>query len=143
MDKHFKSIVVPVDGSEASCRAAAFAAELAQLADVEVCLLHVFSPLPSEVLGMVGLDRAQVEAIGRESGGEAFKQARRSMENPVSVVEHVVWGDPREDILVEADKRDALIVMGRRGLGKVPGLLLGSVSTAVLQTAKRPVTLVN
>ena len=52
----------------------------------------------------------------------------------------VVGGDPSEAIVDFARARDAdLIVIGSRGLGRVAGAILGSVSSAVVRHADRPV----
>jgi nucleotide-binding universal stress UspA family protein len=46
-------------------------------------------------------------------------------------------------VLVAADDEDVdLIVLGSRGLGGYPELLLGSTSTQVAQHSSRPVTIV-
>ena len=48
-------------------------------------------------------------------------------------------GDPASVIVNMARTRNAdLIVLGRRGLGTLTGLLLGSVSHKVIQLANRP-----
>ena len=144
MNSHFKSIIVPVDGSDGASRAAAFAADLAANCDCPLQLLHVYSPEPGEVLGMAGLDREKIQQIGRESAATAFANAREQISaEGVEIEEKVVWGEPREEILAAAEANHAMVVMGRRGLGRMKGLLLGSVSAAVLHASKRPVTLVN
>lgn len=52
----------------------------------------------------------------------------------------VLEGDPAEAILDFAQARDAdLIVIGSRGLGRVTGALLGSVSREIVQRSDRPV----
>lgn len=52
----------------------------------------------------------------------------------------VLEGDPAEAILDFAQARDAdFIVVGSRGLGRVAGALLGSVSKEIVQRADRPV----
>ncbi len=61
----------------------------------------------------------------------------------LTIEEKRVWGEPREEIVAAAEATDALIVMGRRGLGKMQKLILGSVSDAVIRTAHRPVTVVS
>ncbi|TVQ33789.1 MAG: universal stress protein [Wenzhouxiangella sp.] len=144
MNEHFKSILVPVDGSAGSSRAAAYAADLARAVDCPVTLLFVYHPDPNRVMGMVGLTRERIEEISKEAGAKIFASAREAMgEGSFEIEERVIWGEPREEILAEADKREALIVMGRRGLGQMKELMVGSVSAGVLHTSKRPVTIVN
>lgn len=144
MISHFKLILVPVDGSDSAGRAAAFAAALAKAVSCPVRLLHVYSPTGSEIVGMAQLSKERVQEISRQSGAAAFKKARQAMmAKDVEIEEAVTWGEPRLEIVAAADSADALIVMGRRGLGKVQGLVLGSVSDAVLRMAARPVTLVS
>jgi nucleotide-binding universal stress UspA family protein len=144
MISHFKLILVPVDGSDSAGRAAAFAADLAQAASCPVRLLHVYSPTGNEIVGMAQLSKERIQEISRQSGTAAFKKAREAITaEDVEIDEVVTWGEPRLEIVAAADSADALIVMGRRGLGKVQGLLLGSVSDAVLRIAKSPVTLVS
>ena len=54
----------------------------------------------------------------------------------------VLEGEPVESILGFADSRDAdLIVVGSRGLGRVAGTVLGSVSKEIIRRAERPVML--
>jgi nucleotide-binding universal stress UspA family protein len=54
----------------------------------------------------------------------------------------VVRGDPAESIIQTAESEKAdLIVMGRRGRGKLQGLLMGSVSERVARHAQVPVLL--
>ncbi len=144
MISHYKLIIVPVDGSEGSGRAAAFGADLAKATDCAVQLLHVFAPSGNEIVGMAQLPKERIEEISRQSGAAAFAKAREAMKaKGITVEEKVVWGEPREEIVAAAESGDALIVIGRRGLGKVKELLIGSVSDAVLRTAKRPVVVVS
>jgi nucleotide-binding universal stress UspA family protein len=145
MVSHYNLIIVPVDGSEGAGRAAAFAAELARATGSGLQLLHVFSPTSNELMGMVHLPREQIDSYSSELAADAFAKARAAMGSvdDLTVEEKSVWGEPREEIVAAADAADGLIVMGRRGLGKMQQLILGSVSDAVLRTAHRPVTVVS
>src|SRR3546814_1453414 len=60
----------------------------------------------------------------------------------VAYTSDIAIGDPADSIVTYAEQRGCDgIVMGTRGLGRVGGLLLGSVATKVLQLTKLPVTL--
>lgn len=144
MNEHFKRILVPVDGSEGASRAAAYAADLAMAFSCPMTLLYVYHPDPNRVMGMVGLPRERIEEISKEAGALAFSQARASMgARSVEVDEKVIWGEPREEIIALAEQTESMIVMGRRGLGKMKQLMVGSVSAGVVHASKRPVTIVN
>jgi nucleotide-binding universal stress UspA family protein len=53
------------------------------------------------------------------------------------VAAHEGWGDPAETIIETARRENAdAIVMGRRGRGRLAGLLLGSVSQKVASLAR-------
>ena len=144
MIAHYKLIIVPVDGSPGSARAAAFAGDLAAATGSSVQLLHVFAPSGNEIVGMAQLSKERIQEISQQSGAAAFGKAREAITaKGVKVEEVTVWGEPREEIVAAAAGADALIVIGRRGLGKVKELLLGSVSDAVLRTAKCPVVVVS
>ncbi len=144
MNNHFKRILVPVDGSDGAGRAAAYAADLASACNCPITLLYVYHPDPNRVMGMVGLSRERIEEISQQAGAEAFAKARKGMAAVgVAIEEKVIWGEPREEILALADASDAMIVMGRRGLGQMKQLMVGSVSAGVVHASKRPVTIVN
>jgi nucleotide-binding universal stress UspA family protein len=145
MISHYNLIIVPVDGSEGSSRAALFGADLARSTNSPLQLLHVYSPTGSGFVGMAHLPRDEIDTIIHESATNAFVKAREAMGDVegLTIEEKSIWGEPREEIVAAAEASDALIVMGRRGMGKMRQLILGSVSDAVLRTAHRPVTVVS
>ncbi|NCA69945.1 MAG: universal stress protein [Sphingobacteriia bacterium] len=144
MISHYKLIIVPVDGSDSASRAAAFAADLARATESPIQLLYIYSPSAREVMGMAHLPKDQIESISHESAAMAFTKARMAMDlEGLSVEEKSVWGEPREEIVAAAESSDAIIVMGRRGLGQMQKLVMGSVSDAVLSAAHRPVVVVS
>lgn len=107
-------------------------------------LLHVYEPKSLELVGMAQLSKEQIQEISRQSAAAAFSKAREAIgDRELEVEETVVWGDPRLEIIKAAKADKALIVIGRRGLGKLQELWLGSVSDAVVRNAGRPVTLVS
>ena len=58
------------------------------------------------------------------------------------VVEHRVVHGPTRETLIEASRSAQLMVVGARGRGGFTGLLLGSVSQALLHHAQCPVAVV-
>ena len=65
---------------------------------------------------------------------QAVEQAKKQGCNPAECV--IANGNPADEILQQAEKSKAdLIVTGRRGLGGLASLVLGSVSHKVSQNA--------
>jgi len=83
-----------------------------------------------------GEGHALMETVAREAVEQAAARAHaRGVAAPETAIE---YGDPTETIMEAAEKHDAdLIVTGRRGLGGITGLMLGSVSSKVSQLSHR------
>ncbi|MBY4892680.1 hypothetical protein A8B78_10225 [Jannaschia sp. EhC01] len=135
----FKSILVAIDGSEASQHALATACNLAKAFDSELHLVH--SPQVETTAVAVGysvvdvpVTPAQIAEAGKTVMEEAVAMATKLGVTPTE--ETIGSGEPADDILQSATLHDVdLIVMGRRGLGSVASLFLGSVSQKVSRSA--------
>uniref|UniRef100_UPI003F9CCC0A universal stress protein n=1 Tax=Mycobacterium sp. TaxID=1785 RepID=UPI003F9CCC0A len=57
-------------------------------------------------------------------------------------VQRLLYCDKPSQWLVKESERAQLVVVGSRGRGGFPGMQLGSVSSAVVQSAKVPVIVV-
>ncbi len=144
----FRKVLVPVDGSPSSLKAARAAAEIARRFDSQVTLVHV-QHLPATVVaasgaaGMAGLDSAAVEAL-EEAGREVLRVARECLGLPDErVKQERLSGHPAEVVCRLAEKAGYdLIVIGSRGLSKVGAFLLGSVSDKVSHHVHCPVLIV-
>ena len=139
----FNNILVPVDGSDHALHAINVACDLAQKYGATLRLVHAYPPLFTDAM----MSEADIEAIIalRIQAGEAILQ--RAMEHASACVSDITTelrqAPDAEAILEEAEAHNCdLIVMGTRGLGRLAGLLLGSVSHKVVQHAKCPVLLV-
>jgi nucleotide-binding universal stress UspA family protein len=125
-------VAVGVDGSAASAAAVEFAADEAALrgaALVAVCAL-------ADSAGSLG---------GAGRLGEDFDQAIARCEKGhpgVAVHRQIVDGSARDALLAVARSAQMLVV-GSRGRGGVPEMLLGSVSQAMLHHAPCPVSVVH
>lgn len=155
----YTQIVVPVDGSDSAERAAAFAASLAHSCNGRLTLLFVIPDSATPVAAMRGQPgdaptiqppEREVEVAAALAAQDVFKTARAAMAAAhrtrhaacAPVEEAILHGDPAESILAYVNERpDAMIVMGSRGLSRLRGLLLGSVSEKVVRQAPCPVTI--
>ncbi len=138
-----KKILVPIDGSETSFKTAKQALVLAEKESASVMLLHV-SQIPSFPKYLKSLDKYQKEV--RDRAEKWFSRIRNFPESSgvdmktkvvtaaTSVVGTIVEVADREDI--------DLIVMGPRGVSKFSKLLLGSVTSGVVNTARCSVLVV-
>ncbi len=138
---NIKTIILPVDDSGYSRKAAEHAAEYALAANAEVVLLHCRRSVPSEV----GEPNAQMML-------EHYMKAAQSVLEPhekflkgkgVAVRTEIVGGKPGPVItdVAKAEKAD-LIIMGSKGKSDLEGLILGSVTHTVLHTASCPVLVI-
>lgn len=134
------NILIATDGSESAEGAVRAGAEIAKVMGSKAVLLYV---RPS--IGLLG------EPYYQEKLSEQMTHARAALERANEVVasqnieaeEEILEGDAAERIVELARARDsAMIVVGTRGLGAVAGALLGSVSSAVVHRADRPVLVV-
>ncbi|WP_373047824.1 universal stress protein [Vulgatibacter sp.] len=139
-------ILVAVDGSEGSRRAAGFARELAGATGARITLLHVLEPIP-----MVNVGFAEFYGVAhRQPTDEEMAKLREAIREqaegfPRDRVEVIIeYGNPADTIVAQAAERNAdLIVMGARGMGPVGRFFVGSVSDRVVHHAGRSVTVVH
>ncbi|MBN1277507.1 MAG: universal stress protein [Deltaproteobacteria bacterium] len=136
-----KKILVPVDGSEHSMRAALYAMELARVVGADALILYCHKPFPV-VLGEPYFQRSIDELMEKSNVLlDPFRDIFR--ESGVSFADRILAGSPYEIIpeVAEIEHFD-MIVMGSRGCTDLEGLFLGSVTHRVLHTAKCPVLVV-
>ena len=135
-----RTIVVGVDGSAASVEALRRAQSLAeQLSATVIALASWDVPPVYDGYVAMGIDDFDVRAgeILQESMVKAF-----GAEPPANVEARLVQGHPRHT-LIEASRDADMLVVGRRGHGGFGGLLLGSVSSALVAHAHCPVLVVH
>ena len=132
------SILVATDASPPSNRAVTFSADLASKYGAMLSIVHVVRDmqLPSELRKMAEVEKLAGERqdvlafVGRKILDDAEARAVKKGAKKIKLI--LGKGDPANEILKQAKKSDCdLIVLGTRGLGKVQGMLLGSVSRKV------------
>lgn len=133
-------VVVGVDGSPASRAALAMGFAEAGLHGASVHAVTAWAaPPPGDLPPLVD------EAGMRDAAEKRLAQLMiplRELHPGVDVRISVVTGPPR-DVLLDAAGGARLLVVGSRGLGGFRGLLMGSVSHALVQHAPCPVAVVH
>ena len=143
----YNNILVPVDGSQYSIRAAVRAVDIAEKYQGKLTLLHVINPSQLTGLGPSQdpppITEQMVSSLNA-AGHAMIKEALDAVgDTTVEIAAEVLWGAPERVILTHvAEKKFDLIVMGSRGLGAISGLFLGSVSDRVLHRSPCPVLIV-
>ncbi|RLB19611.1 MAG: universal stress protein [Deltaproteobacteria bacterium] len=136
-----KKIMVAVDGSDHSMRAAAYASDFAVLGSAEILLVYCRKRL-SSILGEPYLQQAVAEVMEKSNLIlEPFREMFREKGVPFS--DRILEGSPGNMIAEAARIENCdMIIMGSRGRSDFEGLLLGSVTHRVLQAAECPVLVV-
>ena len=140
-----RSILLATDGSAGADRAAEVAATLAKGLGGSLLILTVGGSLSAdqvkELARAEGNAGDALEALSHQVLAHAKQCAERAGVSDVRT--EAGWGDPAEVIIETARRQQAdAIVMGRRGRGRLAGLLLGSVSQKVASLAPCVVVLV-
>ncbi|MEO1639295.1 MAG: universal stress protein [Pseudomonadota bacterium] len=136
----FKNITVAVDGSEHSWKALAAACDLAKHYSADIHLVHTPEMLTTGIaVGAGAIEIAPTNVAVAEAGAaimaEAATKARNAGIDPVT--QDVKYGTPSTEALRIAEETGSdLIVTGRRGVGSLHGLLLGSTSQQIAHHAK-------
>ena len=135
----FKQIVVAIDGSDHAKNALDMACALALKFDGKVHIVHApYIETVAYALGAgyveVGPSPEQIEHAGEKVMEEALARAKDSGITPSGTTLKI--GDAKEVILGAVEETGAdLVVMGRRGLGSVGSLVLGSTSLRIAHDA--------
>lgn len=137
-DTSMQNILLATDGSDGANRATDAAATLAKALGAQLSILTVGGNVPQEQLRQLAHTEKNIGDALDSLSSQILRQAEeRSLRVGLSNVElRVGWGDPAEVIIATVQQRrfDA-IVIGRRGRGRLAGLLLGSVSQKVVSLA--------
>jgi nucleotide-binding universal stress UspA family protein len=131
-------VLVGIDGSRASEAATALAFDEAARRGVPLVALHAWSDVG--VFPVLGMDWRVYRDEGDEVLGERL--AGWHERYPDIVVHRRVVCDVPARWLVDESKNAQLVVLGRHGRGRYPGMRLGSVSSAVARSAHVPVIVV-
>ena len=143
-----KRILVATDGSDGADRAVDYAAHLAKHEGDELLIVHVIGGygLPDNVFRQfTHAEQAwlqeQLEAVSRKILNAARERARGI--GVATILLESRTGDAAQTIVAIAQEKNVdCIVVGKRGVGRIVGLLLGSISQKIVSLAPLPVTVV-
>lgn len=147
-------LIAAVDGSEDAGRAASVAAGLAREMKAPLTLLYVFpAPGPHEFVSLDSVTGALSEPAtlspqaiaeaSRKAAETVFAAARKTIGDGIEIEERVAAGAVVPEIgKVAEELKPAIVVVGRRGLGRLGEFLLGSVSNKLVHQHAFPVLVV-
>ena len=135
------TILLPVDGSEHSMRATAYAIKMGLLMSARLLLLYCHRPFPVQ-LGEPYFQKA-IDTIMVQSN-TLIAPFCEMLSDKGAAFEHLVMEGPAAQKICEIAQIEGceMIIMGSRGRSDLKGLFLGSVAHRVLQQAPCPVLIV-
>jgi nucleotide-binding universal stress UspA family protein len=138
-----KKILVAVDGSDESQRAAKMAADVAGRFGCTLTLIHVIPPLliPPDTYGF---DVGSLLGDQEKAAEKLLRTAADRLEAGSLHVERIfAHGPPAETVARIADKEAFdLVVVGSRGRNAAARVLLGSVSDRLAHICEKPILIV-
>lgn len=135
-----RRILVGVDGSDASAKAARLAAEIAMRFGAQLTLAYVVPKLllPPDAYGLTVAD---VDQGHRDYANALLADAMAKLGDAGARMEPLVLSGSAAETLAEAAQASDvdLVVVGSRGRGAVARVLLGSVADRLVHICAKPV----
>jgi nucleotide-binding universal stress UspA family protein len=131
-------MIVATDGSASADRAVDAAAQLAKVTGADLMILTIGENISGAELRRLASAEGDLAAALETAANETLDRARkRALCCGAPTVKVLAgWGDPSETIMdIVARENPDLLVVGRRGRGRLSGLLLGSVSQKLASLA--------
>jgi nucleotide-binding universal stress UspA family protein len=137
-----KCILVAVDGSEQSLRAATRAAEMAPKLGLSLSFVHVVSEHTLRNEWRVGGDEQELRELRRQEGLALLTRVAKQL--GVQPELFCVEGSPAEAIdRVARDENVELLAIGSHGRTLLGGMLLGSVAYRLVHLCRKAILVVH
>ena len=131
----FARVACGIDGSDASVGTVRQVAQLVP-EGAEVTLFGVANEDAAVSIGWPAMPIAHATKVSRDAIEAGIARAREVLPANVSVQSGIVTGPPAPLSVIEATVRDATVVaIGSHGHRRMPGILIGSVATALIHAA--------
>ncbi|MDX1684868.1 MAG: universal stress protein [Saprospiraceae bacterium] len=138
VNQNRSKIIVPVDFSEGSDNAIAYASRLAQKCGCQLLLTHIYHPTPVQVNGQVWVNPEGEKPFVDQL--EQLTDRVKSNYTEIQVEQQFIYGFPVDELVKLSRQEDAkFIVMGTTGASDSIKRLFGSISQEVSQKAFCPV----
>ncbi|MCY0849546.1 universal stress protein [Sulfuracidifex metallicus] len=140
----FKSIIVAYDGSEHANKALDIGIDLAKKYGSKLDIIEVIDTAMLTGMGLAPVPAEVVDQIYGKAKREVEMAKNKAIQAGISNVGgETLEGDPASSILEYAGKNGVdLIITGSRGLSTLKRIVLGSVSSRIVQESKIPVLVV-
>ena len=140
--KEFNKIILAVDGSDASKKAAQKAFSLAKKTVIDVVAIYVMYFPISTVPTLQSSDMSYISNVMKKQGEAILDEIEKlAFKHDVKIKKVLVEGIPDDEIIKLTHKND-LIIMGSKGHSTLDRILVGSVSENVLHHSKATVMIV-
>ncbi|HAQ40428.1 MAG TPA: universal stress protein [Clostridiales bacterium] len=149
MEEAMKKILVPLDGSAASQKAASKALDVAKKYGSEVTFIHVMHEPDINMYNKFGVlidpDLKKLKEKLKENEKKMMDSIINGMDTEgVEIKRKIISGIAYEEILKEANQGNYdLIVMGKLGYSKIKRFFVGSVTYRVISDSACPVLIVH
>jgi len=135
----FAKILVPYDDSMHSKIALRTALELAPLTNSTITLVHVIQYHKAMAKIVEPYKEIMINHVKKFLDSTKKDTAKRK----IKIEQKILYGNPSEEIIsLMKKKKFDLIIMGNRGVTKVTGPTLGSVSNTLVQYSKIPIMII-
>jgi nucleotide-binding universal stress UspA family protein len=134
-----KTILVPIDFSDASENAAHYAADMAKYANARLVLLNTYSlPMPLVETPMAEMQFDEIGKINKEQL-KSFSAKLKAGHRNIDIECITAVGFTIEEVLLHAEEKNAeLIVVGTSGTDK-SSTIIGSSAGTIIKESVRPV----
>jgi len=137
-------IVIGVDGSDIAKEALQYGLHEASMRGTRVRAVHAWTMVPAVPASGPGMIAPFDSGPYREAAEELLRATVEAVAgDKADLIDRVVVEGPAGPAIIDNAHDAELIVVGRRGRGAVKSLVLGSVSSHVIQHATCPVLVVH